>query len=129
MQEIRDKFFDYAGVVKARPKRVGCWRRRNGVGRLFLQRLRPAEFRQTRPANNRRLGLLPLAARPFRQHATNTNQRLLDYFTLHCSPQGGEGGNESQTTTPTARNRSTRQLWDTNYVDASWIGSQPTNTM
>jgi hypothetical protein len=65
----------------------------------------------------------------FQQRATNTNQRLLDYFTLHCYPQGGEGGSDGSTSTQLLRNRSTRQLWDTNYVDASWIGSQPTNNI
>ena len=31
----------------------------------------------------------------------NTGQRLLDYFTLHCYPQGGEGGND---VSPATRN-------------------------
>jgi len=36
--------------------------------------------------------LLPLACRPVRQHATNTNQRLLDYFTFALLSAGREGG-------------------------------------
>jgi len=49
---------------------------------------------------------------------------LIDYFTLHCYPQGGEALNEDITTaTQVLRNQSTRSLWDTNYVDQSWINS------
>ena len=48
------------------------------------------------------------------QHDTNTNQRLLDYFTLHFYPQGAEGGNDVSVATQQLRNRSTRGLWDSN---------------
>ncbi len=51
---------------------------------------------------------------------------------LHCYPQGGEdanGGNDVSTPTELLRNKSTRQFWDTNYVDESWIGQQATNTI
>jgi hypothetical protein len=55
---------------------------------------------------------------------------MLDYFTLHCYPQGGEAlSSDVSTSMQLLRNRSTRQLWDTNYVDASWIGQQPTNNI
>jgi hypothetical protein len=63
------------------------------------------------------------------QRATNTQQRLLDVFTLHCYPQGGEFGSDVSASMQLLRNRSTRQLWDTNYVDASWIGQQATNNI
>jgi hypothetical protein len=59
----------------------------------------------------------------FRQRALSTNQRLLDFFTLHCYPQSGEFGSDVSTAMQLLRNRSTRSLWDTNYVDESWIGS------
>jgi hypothetical protein len=55
--------------------------------------------------------------------ATN-GQRLLDYFTLHCYPQEGNvGTSDTDTATELLRNQSTRQFWDTNYVDPSWINS------
>jgi hypothetical protein len=38
-------------------------------------------------------------------------------------PQGGDGGNDVSTATQLLRNRSTRSLWDANYVDESWIGN------
>lgn len=58
------------------------------------------------------------------QYQTTNGQRLLDYFTLHCYPQEGSvGGDATDTATELLRNQSTRQLWDTNYVDPSWIDS------
>ena len=66
----------------------------------------------------------PWLLNQFHQRATNTNQRLLDYFTLHCYPQSGEfSATDVSTAMQLLRNRSTRQLWDTNYVDPSWINS------
>ncbi|MFO1477976.1 MAG: glycoside hydrolase family 44 protein [Verrucomicrobiota bacterium] len=61
------------------------------------------------------------------QRSTNANVRLLDYFTLHCYPQGNgtvnEYGDDVSTAAQQLRNRSTRQFWDTSYVDPSWINS------
>ncbi len=58
------------------------------------------------------------------QRSQSAGKRLLDVFTLHYYPQSGESLNDDvSTTTSLHRNRSTRSLWDTNYVDESWIGS------
>src|SRR5205814_6632265 len=59
-------------------------------------------------------------------HAT----RSLDVFSVHYYPQSGEFGNDVSQTMQLLRNRSTRSLWDTTYVDQSWIGTsggQPDN--
>jgi hypothetical protein len=72
---------------------------------------------------------MPWLLNQIHQHDLGTAQRLLDYFTLHCYPQGGESGNDVSTSMQLLRNESTRQLWDTNYVDQSWISTQPTNTI
>ena len=67
---------------------------------------------------------MPWLLNQFHQHDMNTGQRLLDYFTLHCYPQeNGVGGNDVSTATELLRNQSTRQFWDTTYVDPSWINS------
>ena len=72
---------------------------------------------------------MPWLLNQFYQYNTNTGQRLLDYFTLHCYPQevasdGGQvSGDDVSTATELLRNESTRQFWDTNYVDPSWINS------
>jgi len=51
-------------------------------------------------------------------------KRLIDIFTLHCYPQEGSvSGDAVDSTTELLRNQSTRQFWDTNYVDPSWINS------
>jgi hypothetical protein len=57
-----------------------------------------------------------------RSHAAG--KRLIDIFSLHYYPQGGEALNDDiSTSTQLLRNRSTRSLWDTNYVDETWINS------
>ena len=63
-----------------------------------------------------------------KQRSQTAGQRLLDIFTFHCYPQGnGQGtyeyGDDVSTTAQLLRNRSTRQFWDTNYTDPSWINS------
>jgi hypothetical protein len=60
----------------------------------------------------------------FRQRDTAAGQRLLDIFSLHYYPQSGEYGTDTSTAMQQRRNRSTRSLWDPNYVDESWIGTQ-----
>jgi PKD repeat protein len=51
---------------------------------------------------------------------------LLDIFTVHYYPQGGEFSNDVSTSTQLLRNRSTRSLWDPSYVDQSWINEKVT---
>ncbi|HEX8637959.1 MAG TPA: glycoside hydrolase family 44 protein [Pyrinomonadaceae bacterium] len=50
--------------------------------------------------------------------------RLLDFFTLHYYPQGGEFSNDVSAAMQLRRNRSTRSLWDANYTDESWINDK-----
>ena len=62
------------------------------------------------------------------QRSQTAGRRLLDIFTFHCYPQGnGQGtyefSDDVSTTAQLLRNRSTRQFWDTNYTDPSWINS------
>ena len=53
-----------------------------------------------------------------------TGKRLLDVFTVHYYPQSGEDGTDVSSAMQALRNKSTRSLWDTNYVDASWINDK-----
>jgi len=136
MQEIRDKMLDYAGVVKAidpsalvlGPEEWGwpaylysgydwTWAGANG-------NYNPAAFPDR--AANGGWDYFPWLLDQFKQRATNGNPRLLDYLTAHIYPQGdnqghNESGNDVSTATQLLRNRSTRQLWDPNYFDPSWI--------
>jgi PKD repeat protein len=51
-------------------------------------------------------------------------RHLLDIFTVHYYPQGGEFSNDTSTTMQLRRNRSTRSLWDSTYVDETWINDK-----
>ena len=130
MQEIRDKILDYAGMVKSNdPNALVCAPEEWGWSGYFY-----SGYDQQNPGfQDRTLNggwdYMPWLLNQIWQHDTNTGRRLLDYFTLHCYPQGGESGDDVSTTTQLLRNKSTRQFWDTNYVDQSWIGLQPTNTI
>ena len=64
---------------------------------------------------------LPWLLGQLRQHDQASGQRLIDIFSVHIYPQGGEYSDDTSTATQLRRNRSTRSLWDTNYVDESWI--------
>ncbi len=132
MREIRDKFFDYAGKVKAvdpnalvaAPEEWG-WNGYlySGFDLQYMDRTgdyNPAHFPDR--STNGGWDYMPWFLDQARQQAASTGQRLLDVFTLHIYPQGnGESGNDVSTTVQLQRNRSTRALWDTNYVDQSWI--------
>lgn len=130
MQEIRDKFFDYAGRVKALdPSALVLAPEEWGWSGYFYsgydQQYGSQHGWSSLPdrTNNSNWDYLPWLLDQIHQRATNTNQRLLDVFTVHYYPQGGEFGNDVSTSMQLLRNRSTRSLWDTNYVDATWINS------
>ncbi len=53
-----------------------------------------------------------------------TGKRSLDVFSVHFYPQSGEFSDATDTATVLLRNRSTRQLWDPNYVSESWINDK-----
>nr|AHL27901.1 cellulase [uncultured bacterium] len=54
----------------------------------------------------------------------NDGRHLLDIFTVHYYPQGGEFSDNTRTSMQLLRNRSTRSLWDPNYVDQTWINDR-----
>ena len=67
---------------------------------------------------------LPWLLDALRQNDIATGKRLLDVFTVHYYPQGGEFSDDVSSAMQLRRNRSTRSLWDPNYVDESWIGDR-----
>jgi hypothetical protein len=67
---------------------------------------------------------LPWMLDQLRQNEANTGRRLLDIFTVHYYPQGGEFGDDVSTAMQLRRNRSTRSLWDPNYIDETWINDK-----
>jgi PKD repeat protein len=67
---------------------------------------------------------LPWLLDQLRQNEAQTQRRLLDVFSVHYYPQGGEFGNDTSTSMQLTRNRSTRALWDPNYTDPTWINDE-----
>jgi hypothetical protein len=67
---------------------------------------------------------LPWLLASLRQHEASTGRRLLDVFTVHFYPQGGEFSDDVSTAMQLRRNRSTRALWDPAYVDETWIADR-----
>jgi PKD repeat protein len=62
----------------------------------------------------------------FKLRSDIDQQKVLDVFTVHYYPQGGEfwPANDVSTSMQLRRNRSTRSLWDPNYVDETWINDR-----
>lgn len=130
MQEMLGRILDYGSMVKSNdPNALVCAPEEWGWSGYFY-----SGYDQQNPgyldrATNGGWDYMPWLLNQLHQHDTNTGQRLLDYFTLHCYPQGGEYSDDISPATELLRNTSTRQFWDTNYVDQSWIGEQPTNNI
>ena len=66
---------------------------------------------------------MPWLLQQFKAYETQNGRRLLDVFTLHYYPQGGEFSSDVSSAMQSRRNRSTRSLWDPNYTDESWINA------
>jgi hypothetical protein len=64
---------------------------------------------------------LPWLLMKLHEHDVQFGKRLLDYFTVHYYPSGADGGSDASPDVQLLRNRSTRSLWDPNYVDEGWI--------
>jgi hypothetical protein len=131
MDEIRDKLIEYGRMIKAQdpgaqvvgPEEWGWsgylysgydqqWGAKNGWGGALPDR-----------AAHGGKDYLPWLLDQLRQNELTTGQRVLDVFTVHYYPQGGEFSSDTSTAMQLRRNRSTRSLWDPNYVDETWINS------
>ena len=131
MDEIKQKMIDYATKIKAAdpgalvvgPEEWG-W-----SGYLFsgLDQQTGAQngwsFFPDRSSHGN-MDYLPWLLDQMRQNHQSTGKRLLDVFTVHYYPQGGEYGNTTTTAMQLRRNRSTRSLWDPNYTDETWINDK-----
>lgn len=69
---------------------------------------------------------LPWLLQELKQRSEIDQRRVLDVFTVHYYPQGGEfwPQNDVSTAMQQRRNRSTRSLWDPTYTDETWINDQ-----
>ena len=125
MAEIRDKFFDYAEKVKAvDPTALVAGFEEWGWPAYFSSGYDQQHSGATDRATNGGMDYLPWLLQQAHQREVSTGKRLLDLFTVHAYPQGGEYSGSLDSGMQALRNRSTRQLWDTNYVDQSWINDR-----
>jgi glycosyl hydrolase family 44 len=131
LDEIRDKMIDYAGRIKAvdpsalvvGPEEWG-W-----SGYLFSgydQQYGGAHGWGFLPdrANHGGTDYLPWLLGALAQNDAANGRRLLDVFTVHYYPQGGEFSDDVSSAMQLRRNRSTRSLWDPAYVDETWINDR-----
>jgi hypothetical protein len=63
----------------------------------------------------------PWLLQQLKSHEQSTGTRLLDVLSVHYYPQDGSYGSDDSIATQLIRNKSTRSLWDPNFVDQSWI--------
>jgi Glycoside hydrolase family 44 len=134
MQEVRDRMLSYGAAVKAvdpgallvGPEEWG-WSGYffSGYDQQYSQAhgYPPASALPDRAAHGG-WDYLPWLLDQLRSEAQRTGRRTLDVLSVHYYPQGGEYGDDTSSTMQLKRNRSTRALWDPNYVDESWISSQ-----
>ena len=67
---------------------------------------------------------LPWLLSKFHEWEMANGRKLVDVFTVHYYPQGGEYSNDTSNAMQLRRNRSTRSLWDPNYTDETWIADK-----
>jgi hypothetical protein len=131
MDEIRDKVIDYAAKIKAADPSalvVGPeeWGWSGYLFSGFDQQFGSLHGWSNLPdrANHGGADYLPWLLGQLRQHDAAAGMRLLDFFSVHYYPQGGEFGDDTSQAMQLRRNRSTRSLWDPNYTDESWINDR-----
>jgi hypothetical protein len=134
MQEVRDRMFAYGAAVKAvdpgaqlvGPEEWGWsgyffsgydqqYARSNGYP--------PISTFPDRAAHGQ-WDYLPWLLDQLRQEASRTGRRTLDVFSVHYYPQGGEFSHDTSSAMQLKRNRSTRAMWDPNYLDETWINDR-----
>jgi hypothetical protein len=131
MDEIRDKLVDFAGKIKAvDPSALVVGPEEWGWSGYFYsgfdQQYGSLHGWGSLPDRNNHGGAdyLPWLLAALRQNHTATGTRLLDIFTVHYYPQGGEFSDDVSNAMQLRRNRSTRSLWDPSYVDETWINDR-----
>ena len=132
MDQERDLFCAYASLIKdldpqaqvLGPEEFGWtgylfsgadmqWASRNGWGGAYPDR-----------DAHGGADMMPWWLNQVRLRSEAAGRRLLDVFSLHFYPQGGEFSDDVSAAMQARRNRSTRSLWDTNYTDESWISDK-----
>lgn len=131
MDEIYTKIRDYGKMVKTQdPGAIICGPEEWGWTGYFYSGydsqyggLHGWSYLPDRVAHGNR-DFIPWLLQSLKADETASGKRALDVLSLHYYPQGGEFSNNISTTMQLQRNRSTRSLWDVNYVDYSWINQK-----
>jgi hypothetical protein len=133
--EIRDKIVAYATAVKqVDPTALVVGPEEWGWDGYFFSGFDQQNFAGACCADHDAHGdYLAYLLDQLRAHDLSTGKRLLDVFSVHYYPQGIDGTGTVEFTdgvnddvsadAQLLRNKSTRSLWDPNYVDVSWIAS------
>ncbi len=130
MQELVDKTIAYSNAVKAvDPGALVVGPEEWGWTGYFLsgydsQQGPKLNWDKSKLPDHQEMGgmdALPWYLEQLRSAGEKSGKRVLDVFTVHFYPQGGEFGDDVSRDMQLRRNRSTRALWDTNYKDETWI--------
>src|SRR5205823_4112617 len=131
MDEIKQKMIAYASAIKAvDPSALVFGPDEWGWSGYFysgyVQQYGAAHNRCCFPATQApgNWDYLPWLLDQMRQYEASNGRRLLDVFSVHYYPQGGEFSDDTSTAMQLTRNKSTRSLWDPNYVDPTWINNK-----
>ncbi len=131
MDEIRDRMVDFAGKIKtADPSALVVGPEEWGWSGYFYsgfdQQYGSTNGWGSLPDRNNHAGAdyLTWLLGQLRQRSATAGRRLLDVFTVHYYPQGGEFSDDVSSAMQLRRNRSTRSLWDPGYVDETWINDR-----
>jgi hypothetical protein len=132
MDEIRQRMIDYAAMIKsvdptatvAGPEEWG-WLGYllSGYDQQWAEENRNWSNTPDRIAHGG-ADYLPWLLSELHQRHIESGQRLLDVFTVHFYPQGGEFSDDVSPAMQLRRNRSTRALWDPAYRDETWINDR-----
>jgi hypothetical protein len=130
MQELVDKTIAYSNAVKSvDPNALVVGPEEWGWTGYFLsgydsQNGAKVNWDRSKMADRQKMGgmdALPWYLQQLRRAGEKNGKRVLDVFTVHIYPQGGEFSDNVSRDMQLRRNRSTRALWDPNYKDETWI--------
>jgi hypothetical protein len=131
MEEIRDRIFDYAAKVKAVDPSATVvgpeeWGWSGYLYSGFDQQYGSLHGWSNLPDRAAHGGqdYLPWLLDQLHKQDAATGKRLIDVFSVHYYPQGGEFSDDTSQAMQLRRNRSTRSLWDASYTDESWINDK-----
>jgi len=125
MDVIRDKMIEYAGVVKeVDPSAQIVGPEEWGWPNYFNSSYDTSVAGNTDRNAHGGMDYLPWLLSQLKANQDATGKRLLDVFSIHYYPQYNEfNQGDASTAAQLKRNECTRDLWDSNYVSSSWIGS------